>query len=82
MNFFPAERYPAASAYMTLLPETLCIDVHGGESDGTSGRDTDRYLGIIITDRSSQDRVCAGEALVGREECDLRDAIRLNDTGS
>lgn len=58
--------------------------VHGGESDGTSGRDTDRYLGIIIADRSSQDRARAGEALVGREEYDLRDeiAIRFNDTGS
>jgi len=50
--------------------------IHDGESDGTSGRDTDRYLGIIIANRSSQDRVRAGEALVGREEststrCDL-----------
>jgi hypothetical protein len=36
---------------MTLLPETPCggrYSPHGGESDGTSGRDTDCYLGGII----------------------------------
>jgi len=37
---------------MTLLPETLRESryAHGGESDGTSGRDTDRYLGDIIAE--------------------------------
>lgn len=61
--------------YDTSSWNTVYKCIHGGESDGTAGWDTDRYLGIIITDRSSQDR--AGETLVGREECGLRDEIRF-----
>lgn len=64
---------------MTLLPETLCIGgTQGRESDGTFGRDPDRYLGIIIDDRSSQDRTRGGGSWEERRARDLRDEIAIH----
>lgn len=66
---FSPTGYPAASAYMTLLPETLCIGVHTAEK--VMEPPVEILIAILALSSPTdlpKDRMRAGETFVGREQ--------------